>query len=367
MKKILFLTPYVPSNRAGGENFTRLLLEHLSQTFKIDLLYYRYKDDPVYVCPNDNIRVVMEIINSIKVKLWNCLRCPTIHPVFSIRFNKKILNSVKMLVRENNYSLLFLDHSQMAMYGEYFPEMKKVLMSHDVMAQRYERCGNWLEKRLVVAGEKRMMRQRNLIVYSFSEKDRRIIRDKYGIDSNVTNFFLDESLVKAEPQRIEKRIVFFGKWKRPDNFDGLKWFFDNIYDHIEKDIDIVIIGKWLPDDFQRRVSSYNNVKYLGFVKNPYPIIANCIATISPLFSGAGVKVKVVESLACGTPVIGTEIAFEGLSKKYSNMMLQVDDLDGYLKAMEIDVSVENRKRFKKEFIDDYTSESIPQFLTKLLY
>lgn len=46
MKKILFLTPYLPSNRAGGENFTRLLLEELSKTCQIDLIYFKYRTDP---------------------------------------------------------------------------------------------------------------------------------------------------------------------------------------------------------------------------------------------------------------------------------------------------------------------------------
>jgi len=32
------------------------------------------------------------------------------------------------------------------------------------------------------------------------------------------------------------------------------------------------------------------------------------ALISPLFTGAGIKVKVIEALACGIPVIGTDIA-----------------------------------------------------------
>ena len=64
MRKILFLTPYVPSSRAGGENFTRLLLEELSKKNKIDLLYYRYADDPSYVVPNENVKVIKEIINS---------------------------------------------------------------------------------------------------------------------------------------------------------------------------------------------------------------------------------------------------------------------------------------------------------------
>ena len=174
MKRILFLTPFAPSNRAGGENFTRLLLEHLSQSFMIDLLYYRYEDDPAYVCPNANVRVVKEVINSTRVKLWNSLRCPTIHPIFSIRFNKQLLRFVQVLVSDNDYALMFLDHSQMAMYGEYFPDMPKILMSHDVMAQRFGRSGNWLSKKLIVGGGGRMMRQKNLIVYSFSEKDRKI-------------------------------------------------------------------------------------------------------------------------------------------------------------------------------------------------
>ena len=58
MKKILFLTPYLPSNRAGGENFTRLLLEELSKTCQIDLIYFKYRTDPFYIVPNSNIKVL---------------------------------------------------------------------------------------------------------------------------------------------------------------------------------------------------------------------------------------------------------------------------------------------------------------------
>lgn len=366
MKTILFLTPYVPSSRAGGENYTRLLLEELSLDYKIDLLYYRYADDPIYTCPNDNVRVVKEIINSMKVKLLNALFYPYIHPIFSIRFDRKILRLIKDLVEKNHYDLVYLDHSQMALYGKYFPNIIKILMSHDVMAQRFSRQGNWLNRKWIIKGERAVMCQPNTIVFSFSEKDRKIISDTYGIESKVTHFFLDKTLVDAKPELINKRIVFFGKWKRPDNFDGLKWFFDNVYNLIDKSIKILIIGKWLPDSFISEIKDLDNVEYLGFVENPYSIIANSIATVSPLFSGAGVKVKVVESIACGTPVIGTEIAFEGLPEKYSKMMLLANDVESYLKAMEVDIPVEERRRIKKEFIEDYTSETIPQFLKKIL-
>lgn len=64
-----FLTPYLPSNRAGGENFTRLLLEQLSISCQIDLVYYKYYLDPYYVAPNDNVRILKVCPNSTIIKL----------------------------------------------------------------------------------------------------------------------------------------------------------------------------------------------------------------------------------------------------------------------------------------------------------
>ena len=69
----------------------------------------------------------------------------------------------------------------------------------------------------------------NTTVFSFSEKDKNIIFNEYGIDSKVTNFFLDDMVVRAFPAKIEKRLVFMGKWKRADDFEGIKWFFDNVW------------------------------------------------------------------------------------------------------------------------------------------
>lgn len=366
MKKILFLTPFVPSNRAGGENFTRLLLEHLSQNNKIDLLYYRYANDPVYEPPNENVRVVKEVVNSVCVKLRNSLMHLTMHPIFTIRFNKRILTFVKNLFDENHYDVLYLDHTQMALYGKFFPSIKKILMSHDVMAQRFSRKGGFVSKKLILGGEGELMRMPNTTVFTFSEKDRQIIHHYYGLDSKVTNFFLDQSIIEAYPENVANRIVFFGKWKRSDNFDGLLWFFDHCYEKLSKDVTISIIGKWLPEGFESRIKKMKNVEYLGFVENPYPLIANSIATISPIFSGAGVKVKVVESLACGTPTIGNDIAFEGISEDFGDFMVRVNSPEEYVNAiMGLEIAIEKRKAFKAKFIDLYQSQSICNYINAL--
>ena len=363
MKRILFLTPYVPSSRAGGENFTRLLLEKLSVNNKIDLIYYRYGDDPVYKCPNDNIRVMKEIINSTVVKLKHTLLYPTMHPIFTIRFDRGLLAYVKQLMAENKYDLLYLDHSQMFLYGKYFPEVKKLLMAHDVMAQRFSRRGNWLSKKFILGGEGGLMKMQNSTVFTFSEKDNRIVKEAYGLDALSTKFFLDQMVIDAVPTQVDKRIVFFGKWKRPDNFDGLKWFFENVYEKISKDLTISIVGKWLPEQFEEKLKELKNVEYLGFVENPYNMIANSMATISPIFTGAGVKVKVVESLACGTPVIGNDIAFEGIADTYKEFMLHADTPEEYAKQInEMSISIEARQQYKRMFMENYVKQSIVSFV-----
>lgn len=361
--RILFLTPYVPSKRAGGENFTRLLLDDLSKDNYIDLVYFKYKEDPEYESNSENIRVVKVLNNSIAVKIINCIQ-HFIHPVFSVRFDKKLLRFIRNQLSVYKYDYVYLDHSQMFLYAKYLKNVPIIMMSHDVMAQRYERSGNLLMKKIIVKSEGDLMRLPNTTVFTFSEKDKSIIKKLYGVESNVTHFFLDEMITKTCPQSIDKRLVFFGKWKRQDNFVGLKWFFDNVLPKVDESIAVSIIGGWLPDSFQKEYVDGERVTYLGFVDNPYQIISNSIAVLSPIFTGAGVKVKVVEALACGTPVIGNEIAFEGIGCEFNDFMFMAKTVDEYIQQIKMvaNISQEERVSYKQSFLRKYSEDSITQFL-----
>lgn len=364
--KILFITPFVPSDKAGGEKFTKLVLEHLSLNHKIDLVYFKYTSDIDYTPPNKNIQVLKICHNSTLVKLRNAILYPFIHPLFSIRFSYPLLHFLKKKVKENQYNLLYLDHSQMALYGKFFPNIKKIYMSHDVMAQRYERSSNHLIRKLVLFSEGNLTHQPNIKIFTFSEKDKLILKSEYNVESYTTNFYLDNIILEATPTSIEKRLIFFGQWKRQDNFEGLKWFINNVSQKISKEFKISIIGGGLSRDFQDYIKKYENIEYLGFVNNPYNLISNSLAVISPLFSGAGVKVKVIESLACGTPVIGNNIAFEGISNKYNDFMLYAEKSEDYIYQINtLNISVAMRLRFKKFFLKSYQQQYISTFIDKL--
>jgi glycosyltransferase involved in cell wall biosynthesis len=75
----------------------------------------------------------------------------------------------------------------------------------------------------------------------------------------------------------------------------------------------IIIGSGLSEKTKKKYLTYNNdISYMGFVENPLEVIYESRAVIAPLFRGAGIKIKVIDAFTTGTPVIGTDIAFEGL-------------------------------------------------------
>ena len=365
MKRILFLTPFCPSRIAGGHNYTRLLLKKLAdEGYLVDLLYCKYSKDPFYENPDTTRIQILRVckINTF-VKFLNAIKVPILHPIFTIRFSWLVLFFLKWMDFKKNYDLVYLDHPQMYIYGLFFKQ-KKVLMAHDVMAQRYDRASSRFVQKIVKIGERFFMSMKNCVVFSFSEKDQLLVKKYYGISSEKTNFFIDSQIRCLPPPSIQNYFVFFGKWDRDDNLDGMKWFFNEVYPKINARIKI--IGSAMPREYQIELKKKPFVEYLGFIDNPYDVIANAKAVLAPLFTGAGVKVKVIESLACGTPVVGNDISFEGISNEWNDFMLAVNSAKEFVCAMQkINMDKDERTQFRTNFLRKYDSQSFINYLRRI--
>lgn len=91
------------------------------------------------------------------------------------------------------------------------------------------------------------------------------------------------------------------------------WFVKNVFPLIaNENFCFKIIGLGLSEKNKSLLPP--NFEYLGFVDEPFDVLFESIAVIAPLFNGAGVKVKVIDAFTVGTPVIGTDVALEGLPK-----------------------------------------------------
>lgn len=146
--------------------------------------------------------------------------------------------------------------------------------------------------------------------------------------------------------------------------DGVVWFFDNVGPLINFNTTIKNIGRAFPKDFKIN-NPHINLEIMEFVDGPSQIIPNSTALLTPLFAGAGTKVKVVETLACGVPAIGNEIAFEGLPYDFTDSMILCHEPEESLKAMRnVKFTIEERLELKRKFISSYQSGSIKDYITK---
>lgn len=360
MKRILFITPFTPSTLGAGVNYTRQLLEDLSNYFKIDLVYFRNKEDKPYEPLNSNISIKKITTTSFMRKLVSVLSLPFGFPLFTAKFSLSILSEIRKLTRNEKYDFIYLDFSQMFIYGKFLKGYNMIFMAHDIIGQRYERR-NYLLGKWAKLSEKWVLKDQKQI-FTFSKKDSRLLKKWYNQSSKVTSFYFEENVKKAFPSTIGNYFVFFAMWKRADNYEGLKWFMDNILPDI-RDINFKIIGASLPQFIIDEISHYPNIEYLGFIDNPYPIITNSKALISPLFQGAGVKVKVLDAIATGTPVIGTDVSFEGIDPCYEQLMLRANNKEDFISSIKhVDIDINTRKKIKNQFLEEIENKAIIQYL-----
>lgn len=108
-------------------------------------------------------------------------------------------------------------------------------------------------------------------------------------------------------------IAFIGALDWMPNQHGIIWFLENVWPSLSAEfpeITLHIAGKntpeWLMKKTQDRVIFHGEVPDAKAFINQHPIL------IAPLFSGSGIKIKVLEGLALGRLVVTTEIGAEGI-------------------------------------------------------
>lgn len=351
MKKLLLITAFPPNNRTAGQNYTKNLIIDLEKNeYNVDIVYFSYEEHEAYSFESEKIKYLFKIKNNRYKKILNVSKFFFIFPFFTSRFSFKLL----MYIYKNrkNYDLIYLDFSQVFIYGLFMPNIKKYLMAHDIIIQKYRRSTkNIFLNKWVEFSEKFILNQKNSKVICFSHKDLFLIKDYYNLEGNKVDFFIDKKINTENLDELEDYFCFYGAWGRQENLESLKWFEKNIPNRL--DYKIKIIGGGIDINYKKKLEN-KGFEVLGFVENPYEVLSKSKGLIAPLFNGAGVKVKVIEALSCGTPVIGTEVTLEGIDIK-SNLIKEVNTFEEIIIALKYlkEIKVEEKKELKRLFHKEY--------------
>ena len=125
---------------------------------------------------------------------------------------------------------------------------------------------------------------------------------------------VDVSYYASEQAARKSRIVFVGSMDYHANIDGAINFARNVWPAArEKKPDLVftIVGRD-PSPEVRALSSIEGVEVTGSVEDVRPYYREAIAAVVPLNVGGGSRLKILEAMAAGVPVVSTKLGAEGL-------------------------------------------------------
>ncbi len=97
------------------------------------------------------------------------------------------------------------------------------------------------------------------------------------------------------------------------NEEGIKWFLKNVWDEVSKripDAQLYLAGRNMPRWLRR--TRKKNVFIVGEVPDAHEFVNQHNIAIVPLFSGSGMRIKIIESMALGKTVITTLVGAEGI-------------------------------------------------------
>lgn len=346
MKKILWISPYVPYdkvNHAGGqtENYyvkgikkrgfdLRILsfctVEELN---KIDLNQYEIEND-IILLQRDRIS---KIVRTIKYNILDSKYNPfnKYGNLVSNNFIKEVLKHIKVYKKQGYYpDIIVLEWTEAALLTlnikKTYPNTKILCIEEDVAYLGYERhleyATNIINKckwKLKYANLKKQelnaLRAADYIG-CLNEKDSDLLYSD-GVDRdkifNWVPFFFNYKNVIRKPTK-KCKIMFFGNMAREENYASVIWFIDNVIPLISDiDFEFNIIGA-NPADILYKYEN-ERIHVVGFVDNVTSFFEESLCLVAPLVLGAGIKIKILEALSAGVPVLTNKIGIEGIPAK----------------------------------------------------
>ena len=141
-------------------------------------------------------------------------------------------------------------------------------------------------------------------------------------------------------------LFFIGSLDWMPNQEGLEWFIDNVWPEVQKDskIRFHVGGRNAPAWLEKKLLS-NGIDFHGEIDNAYDFMNKYAIMISPVFSGSGIRIKILEALMMGKAVISTRIGSEGISYTHGENIMLADDPSTF--ATFIKEYSGNRKKYDK--------------------
>jgi len=348
--RILFLStwfPFPPDN--GSKLRVYHLLAALAKRHEVTLASFAF--DTAQPKQADELRTWCRNIRTVPVNPFEVNRASTLSTFLSPDpVTCRPVPSMSRLVDDvfgaQHFDVVIASTEMMAVYAQQAPPATaRVLEEHNAMSrwayERYMQTGNpvqrarrWVSWRKSRRHEARLFPRFDLITM-VSEADRRAalhVVDGHRVRVEVVPNGVD--CIHNQPSLTAPRpgaLVYNGSLTYSANYDAVQWFLAEIYPRIKEhrpDVSLAVTGSTKGVD-TAALALDDSVTLTGYVEDVRIPVAEAAACVIPIRQGGGTRLKILEAMALGTPVVATRKGAEGLEVVDGEHLLLADDAEHF--------------------------------------
>jgi glycosyltransferase involved in cell wall biosynthesis len=324
-----------PANSGGATRFYNTI-KHLSNYFDIYLLLFKPNN---YSLKKSDINflkkhtIYFETIDINNYQNQNTFFSSNTPYWFSPWYQPDALLATSRIINTNAIKIAQIEFTQIAYLINAIPiTIYTIFVSHDICTVSFRRrlseITNWktyfvhfVRYLEIYYYEKYYLHQFKKIV-TMSTTDQRKFKTLFNIKNSLcvptgieSIAFLDKILPSSQ-----LKICLFGSFNHPPNRFAFSYFLKNIAPLLNDqkiDYKLILVGSNSASDVLAITSQYppqitTKIINLGFVKKTIDVFNQIDCLFAPIFSGSGTRVKIIESLSYGVPVISSPIGAEGI-------------------------------------------------------
>ncbi len=334
--KVLVLCPSFPYPLAsGGDIRLYHLLRRLSSSFEFHLLSYNDGDRDALIRETGiaavHVREPMQVDSAAervrrRVDFWR--GAP--HGI-TMEVDQGYAHTLQRILETTRFDAVFVDHLYMMQYARFVRPCPVFVSATDVESTKFmrwyadeprtfkQRVFHWMQQKVIRFHEARLGRQAS-VVFATSEVDRRALEQmnnggRFVVAANGVDLAYFQPRTR-ESFNYPPAILFVGSMFYKPNYQAATFLANEVFPRIRAQIpdgSCHLAGKTHKQTFSELHQPQNGVYMHGFVPDIRPFIEKCQIMVVPLFIGSGTRIKIIEAMASGTPVVATSVGAEGLN------------------------------------------------------